>query len=153
MNGLQTIEAKLHVSRTLILANVIGHSLAGTALLVVAIEYRIALIAVVPLIYHAYSMHRRITFRHRAAWQSLRWTLDNRVYARRVDDRQETGQCVVARCWGAAWLQLTVRLSGRWLPRFIVLPADALDDSSHRRLRVRSRIRAPQNRAADADTV
>ena len=143
----------MRVSRTLVLANAVGHLLAGAALVAVAIDVHFVGIVLLPLVYHARSMYRRIALRHPAAWQSVRWTLDNRLRLTRVNGRHEVGECVVARCWGAAWVQLTVRLSGRRLPRFVVLPADALDAASHRRLRVRSRIRAPQHLASEPDTV
>ena len=153
MQGLQSIEVTFSTSRVLVGANLAGHLLAGTALLVCAVKLPWITIALLPGLWHAIDQHRRVTGRHPRAWRRFRWTLDNRVAWIRVNGDTGYGQCVVARCWGAAWVQLTISENSRRLPYFLILPADAVAPDTHRRLRVRARIRAPQRIAADADSV
>ena len=153
MQGLQSIEDTFATSRLLVAANLAGHALASAALLVCATARPWIGLALLPGLWHAIDQHRRLIGRHPRAWRRFRWTLDNRIGWVCVNGETGQGRCVVARCWGAAWVQLTIRPSTRRLPYFLVVPVDAVSPDTHRRLRVRSRIRAPQHVAADADSL
>lgn len=79
--------------------------------------------------------------------QRLRWHPEGGWYWQTGDGHWHRGECISGSSFGTSLVLLTLRPEGaRWLRARVTLFSDALDATSHRRLRARIRVAPPSQK-------
>lgn len=138
-----TLYASFKPSLTLRGVGLLSHAVALAVILVMAGFRPVLALVAVPIVVSAVRLDRLVMLRRPDALVRLRWRADHGLYWQRRDGQARVGECLRATSWGAVWIRLTVRETGRRWPRAVLIPLDAVDADVHRRLRGRCRVMPP----------
>lgn len=143
MRFTDTLHVCLRASSCLRVASLLAHIGAFTIIAVLAwFRPMLAPVAVVVLgsgLYSEYAARQPAPGRP----VRLRWAADHRLNWQDGRGREHVGECVAAQSWGTLWVRLKVRERDRRFARMLVIPFDATDADTHRRLRARCRVMPP----------
>lgn len=140
-----TLDVALRPSPSLRSISAAVHLLVVCIVAVIA-THRPVFWAVLPIaVFLAWRSDCLLGLRGRGACTRFRWSADQRVQWIENAYAPIDGHCSNAESWGALWVRLTFRAASRRLPRRIIIPRDAVDAQTHRRLRARCRVMPPSS--------
>lgn len=144
MGFADTIHVKLRPSPVLRVLNIALHGIALIVVGVLAAHRPLFWLLFASLGLMAWQEDCHLRLQQAGSCIGFRWAADHSLHWETKNGRSLNGKCIEARCWGALWVRLRIRETGRGRAQAVIVPADAVDAETHRRLRARCWIAPPE---------